>query len=639
MKFSRILISVLLFSILFSVDVNGQSRKRISHRVQKQFELAEKNYQNFELRKSLSKLEKILSDYPGYANAWILKAQCEDELDMDNRACESFINALSIDSSKFYFVSLKIAQLFFERGLYYSSNEYLKKFLTLNPSSKDSVISDKLSMSLQFAIKQTEQYDGDPKVHSLIGANTTALEYFPSLTIDGKQLVFTRQNLQGEHFDQKPGQEDLYIGYLEDDTVSSIRRLPEPLNSEKNEGTQTIRQDGRLMIFTACNRADSKGGCDLYHSVKINSKWTKPINIGYPVNSRYWESTPCLGPDGRSLYFSSNRPGGYGGMDIWKSSYLPGSGWADPVNLGSSINTSEDEMSPFIHGDGKSLYFSSKGWIGMGGFDIFLSRTDSSGEWLLATNMGYPLNTFSDEFGIAMSGSGEYAIFSSNRDSITNRDLYKIALPISNRPEHLNYIYGIVRDSLSRKAIFASVEVRDQLGELLQLVDSDPSTGEFLVGLPDKKELSFIVRHSGYLFYSKYFDLVNGRYAESQPLIISLLPLRKGDVKVLQQVYFDFDSAELKPKSLGEIQLVYQMMLENPDISILITGHTDARGTDDYNYQLSWDRAEAISLVLIKKGIEVSRLRSRGAGASEPVSDNNSEEGRTQNRRTEIKIF
>lgn len=639
MKLTRILIFVFSLSILYCMDANGQNRKRLSHRTQKQFALAGQDYQNMELKKSVSKLDIILSDYPFYADAWMLKAQCEDELNLHDRACESYINAFRADSSEFYFVSLKIALLLFEKGQYYRSEDYLKRFITHDHSHEDSVIADKLFRNLHFSFEQTEHYNGDPKVFSLKGVNTTALEYFPSLTIDGKQLVFTRQDSKREGTDDQPGQEDLYIGLLEENAVISIKKLPEPLNSDNNEGTQTIRQDGRLMIFTACNRSDSKGGCDLYHSINVNSEWTQPVNIGYPVNTRYWESTPSLGPDGRSLYFASNRPGGLGGMDIWKSVYIPDSGWQLPVNLGPSINTDEDEMSPFIHGDGKSLYFSSKGWIGMGGFDIFISRIDTSGEWLCPENLGYPLNTNSDEFGITLSGSGEYAIFSSNRDSITNRDLYKIELPVSYRPEPMDYIYGVVIDSLSRKAIAANVEIRNQSGELLQLVDSDPSTGEFLLGLPGRNIFSFIVRHPGYLFYSEYFDLMDGQYAESQPVVISLMPIRKGDVKILQQVYFDFDSAELRPESLGEIQQVYQMMMENPDISILITGYTDARGTEEYNYRLSKGRAEAISLALVNEGIESYRLQARGVGSSEPVSENDSEKGRALNRRTEIKIL
>ncbi|MCK5821281.1 MAG: PD40 domain-containing protein, partial [Bacteroidales bacterium] len=621
---TRILVSVLLISMLISVDAHGQKHKQISPKYQKQFALAEQDYQNLELQKSLSRLEKILAHNPKYANAWLLKAQCEDELSWNERACESYINTFLSDSLEFHFVSLKIALLLFEKGEYYKSEEFLRRFISCKQSHEDSVISGKLSLNLNFSIDQMEQYDGDPKVYPLKGVNTDALEYFPSLTIDGKQLVFTRQDSKEEEHGGQPEQEDLYIGQLNDYAVTSIRKLPEPLNSVKNEGTQTIRQDGRLMIFTACNRPDSKGGCDLYHSVKVDSEWSKPVNIGYPVNTRYWESTPCLGPDGRSLYFASNRPGGYGGMDIWKAAYSPDSGWQDPVNLGPSINTDSDEMSPFIHGDGKSLYFSSKGWIGMGGFDIFLSRIDIDGECLLPDNLGYPLNTYSDEFGIALSGSGEYAIFSSDRDSITKRDLYRIELSLSDRPQALNYISGRVLDSLSGKAIAASVEIRNQVGELLQLVDSDPVSGEFLLGLPSRIIISFIVRHPGYLFYSEYFDLKNRQYTESQPVIISLKPIRKGDIKILQQVYFDFDSAVLQAESYGEIKQVYKMMLENPDINILITGFTDARGTEEYNYKLSRDRAEALKIALINAGIESSRLQSKGVGSSEPVSDNSS---------------
>jgi len=629
----------LSFFMLFSADAQGQNTKHVPHRIQKQLKSASDDYINLELKAAISKLESILVDYPDYAKAWLLKGQCEEELNRSDVACESYIFAYTTDSVEFHFISLKIAILLFEKGQYNRSEKFFNKYMTGDHSQEDSVISSRLSANLRFSIEQIEQYTGDPKVYSLKGVNTSALEYFPSLTIDGKQLVFTRQDSNSIRNGYSPGQEDLYIGQLEENAVTSIRKLPEPLNSNNNEGTQTLRQDGRLMIFTACNRPDSKGGCDLYHSVKVNREWSQPINIGYPVNTRYWESTPCLGPDGRSLYFASNRPGGLGGMDIWKSSYLPDSGWQNPVNLGPSINTDGDEISPYIHGDGKSFYFSSKGWIGMGNFDIFISRMNEVGDLLPPENLGYPLNTHSDEFGIAMAGSGEYAIFSSNRDFITSRDLYKIELPVSARPDNMGYVYGIVIDSLSKKGIAANVEIRNQSGELLQLVDSDPLTGDFMVGLPCGERFSFIVRHPGYLYYSKYFDLIEVQHPESHPVIIPLLPIRKGDVKILHQVYFDFDSAELKPESLGEIQQVYQMMLENPDIDLLITGYTDALGTKGYNNQLSKNRAEAIRLALINKGINSVRLRSKGAGSSEPVSENDTKVGRALNRRTEIEIL
>lgn len=641
MKNTRIIVIVFALITLFWSGASCQDLKRVPQRVQKQLESASLDYNRLDLKSALQRLEKILRKYPEFAKAWLLRAKCEEELNLKKEACGSFLHAFLADSSKFHYLSYKIALLLFDDGQYKRSIEYLDKYQAWDgyENSVNMILAENLSKNLHFAVAQIEGFSGTPKVYSLEGVNSTALEYFPSVTIDGKQLVFTRQDYDSNDIGKSPGQEDLYIGVLNENKVSSITKLPEPLNSKNNEGTQTLRQDGRLMIFTACNRPDSKGGCDLYHSIKVNGKWTEPVNIGYPVNTRYWESTPCLGPDGRSLYFASNRPGGIGGMDIWRSLYDPETGWQEPTNLGSEINTPDDEISPFVHGDGKSLYFSSKSWISMGGFDIFISRASDDGQWLSPENLGYPINTHSDEFGITLAGSGEFAIFSSDRDSITNRDLYKVELPKASRPEYLGFLNGIIIDSLTRKTIGASVEIRNQFGELLQLVDSDPFTGEFLVGLPGRGRFSFVVRHPGYQYYSEYFNLVDTQQAISQHVQIPLLRVRKGDVKILQQVYFDFDSAELKPESIGEIQQIYQMLIDNPQIKILITGHTDSQGTEEYNEELSKNRARSIKEALIKQGVPAVRLKSSGAGSSQPVSDNYTEEGRALNRRTEIKII
>ena len=262
--------------------------------------------------------------------------------------------------------------------------------------------------------------------------NSTDDEYLPTLTADGRTLLFTRYN-------REYMEEDFYYCRWVDGKWSRAVRMAEPLNSGDNEGAGCISQDGRILYFTACGRPDGAGRCDLYISYRKAGGWSQPQNLGPAINTGGWESQPCLSIDGRTLYFVSDRKDGYGGMDIWRSTLVEGR-WSKPVNMGPTINTKGDEKSPFISFDNQTLYFSSNGHVGMGGMDLFVCRRTGDTTWSTPQNLGYPINTRSDESSLIVSPDGRTAFFSSDKFGGEGKlDLYTFDLPETVRPEPVVY--------------------------------------------------------------------------------------------------------------------------------------------------------------------------------------------------------
>ena len=293
------------------------------------------------------------------------------------------------------------------------------------------------------------------------GINSPDDEYLPTLTADGKMLIFTRYN--------RPAMaEDFYASRLVNEKWSKAVRMAEPLNSDENEGAGCISQDGRILFFTACNRPDGAGRCDLYVSYRKAGGWSRPQNLGPAVNTSGWESQPCLSIDGQTLYFVSDRSGGMGGMDIWRSTLVEGR-WSQPVNMGPTINTKGDEKTPFISFDNQTFYFSSNGRVGMGGMDLFVCRRTGDTTWSEPQNLGYPINTRGDESSLIVSPDGSTAIFSSDKFGGQGQlDLYSFALPETVRPEPVVY-----------KEEITEVAPELQVGESITLKNVFFQTGKY----------------------------------------------------------------------------------------------------------------------------------------------------------------
>ncbi|TZF81854.1 OmpA family protein [Pedobacter sp. BS3] len=520
-------------------------------------------------------------------------------------------------------------------GKYNTALDHLKKYLsypTVSESGKKQA--EKLIADCEFSIPAIQHPVNFNPVNLGEGVNTKDWEYLPVVTADDETLIFTRQTNQNE---------DFYTSVKRDGKWTKATFLSPNINtSEFNEGAQCISPDGMYLFFTGCNRPDGMGRCDIYISKREGKSWSKPFNIGNPVNSPGWESQPSLSADGKTLYFVSTRPGGYGGYDIWKSTLKPGGGWSDPENLGPNINTAYDEYSPFIHADDQTLYFSSNGWPGFGHKDLFLSRKDSAGNWQKPENLGYPINSYGEESGLFISSDGRTAYFSAEKpDGYGGMDIYSFDLPAALRPKPVTYVKGIVFDKKTGEPLEAAIKIINIADNTLAYDDSsEPGSGEFLATMPIGKKFALNIEKEGYLFYSANYSLDKPSSA-IKPFLVKV-PLEKiepGALVVLSNIFFDTNKYNLLPESKAELQQVIHFLQKNPKVVIEISGHTDNVGDMQKNMVLSENRAKAVYNYLLENQIAASRLTYKGYGETKPVAENASEEGRQQNRRTEFRVI
>ena len=462
--------------------------------------------------------------------------------------------------------------------------------------------------------------------------NTAVSEYYPSISLDGKKLIFTRR--------VNNNNEDFFESDWENDHWTKAMGLLGDINTNFNEGALTISQDGQLLIFTGCNFPDGYGSCDLYQSFLTKQGWSTPENLGNRINTEFWESAPTLSPDKRDFYFTSNRPDGYGGNDIYVSHRRMDGQWGEPENLGPIINTAGDESTPFIHADNQTLYFTSTGHPGYGSDDLFLSRKDSTGKWGPPENLGFPINTIQSEGSLVVAADGKTAYYASDRaDSRGGLDIYSFQLRADIRPARTLWIKGKVFDSKTTKGLPSAVQLTDlATKQLISQVQTD-ETGNYLITLPVGKDYAFNVNRRGYLFFSENIPLSHKEPDSTYHIDIPLKPIEANATLILKNIFFDPNKVDLKPSSQVELDNLVKMMKEMPTLKIEISGHTDNIGKESANLMLSLNRARAVVTYLIVKGVEATRMTYKGLGDTQPISDNNTETGRAQNRRTELKVI
>lgn len=490
--------------------------------------------------------------------------------------------------------------------------------------------------------------------------NTEFDEYWPSLTADEGYFSLTRKlnKRQGQSDFGRGIHEDIYLSKRENGEWLTAQNVGNAINTISNEGAQSISLDGRYMFFVACDRQGGLGGCDIYYSIHEGDHWSPAMNCGAPVNTRYWETSPSLSPTGDVLYFASTRPNGQGKCDIWECKVeIMADGklkFSDPKNLGPTINTKEDELSPFIHADNQTLYFSSKGRKGLGGYDIFVTYKDGKGGWTTPKNIGYPINTCKDETGFVVNAYGDKAYFSSDGQERNwkGRDIYELTLAEGNpKPaKKMKFATGKIMDADKKKPIQATIDVYGlKSNKTIFRSVSDLSSGEFIACVPSDEEYGVNVSKKGYLFFSDNSDsesrggIKNAKNSTkkvdlTQSDNVILEKIEVGKKITLKNIFFDFDKSTLKKESHFELNRVAQFMRENPTVKIMLCGHTDYKGTKEYNMTLSNDRAKAAYDYLVKKGVPPTRLQYKGFGAEQPIADNKTDEGRALNRRTEILI-
>ncbi len=461
--------------------------------------------------------------------------------------------------------------------------------------------------------------------------NTASSEYYPSVTVTDSLLVFTRRGNQIR--------EDFYQSTIIDKKLGKANIIKGDINFESQKGAITVSQDGEWMLFTARFSEGGYGNFDLYISYYTPQGWSEPQNLGEAINTEFWESSPSISPDKRALYFSSNRPGGFGGSDLYISYLQPNGKWANALNMGPSINTKGDDQAPFIHADNQTLYYTSDGLLGYGGSDLFIVRKNGKDEWGLPENLGYPINTIENEGSLAVSADGLTAYYASDRsDSRGELDLYKFEMRPDIRPSRTLYVKGNITDKKTNKKLPSTVElINNSTGESLMKVQTD-ETGEYFITLPTGKDYTFSVNRKGYLYFNELYKLSNKQADSVYRKDIQLQPIELNATLTFRNIQFATNSYQLPSDAPIELNKLLQVLTENPSLQIEISGHTDNIGKQIDNSKLSENRAKAIVDWLVTKGVDAKRMSFKGYGDNKPISDNKTEIDRALNRRTTVTI-
>ena len=599
----------------------------------KYFSLANESLDENNYSEALTQLQHALEADSNFVEAHGLLADIYRQMRQHKDADDQYNVALALNPEYSHAASLRAGDDDVHLAGDEDAKRHLEKFLTyqdINPQNL--LLGKKLLADCDFSIDAIKHPVPFKPINMGPAINTADDEYLPVATADESELIFTRKIANNE---------DFYKSVKLNGQWQPATYLSNNINTpEYREGAQSITQDGKYLFFTGCNRPDGLGRCDIYIAAKKGDDWAKPFDLPPPVNTPGWESQPSISSDGRTLYFTSNRKGGYGGYDIWKST-LTEKGWGNPVNLGPNINTAFDEQSAFIHPDDSTLYFCSDGWPGLGGMDLFVSRLGKDGQWGKPVNMGYPINTNGDENGLTLTAEGSHAFYSSNNlGGYGGFDIYTFELPENLRPHLVTYVKGTVNDAKTKAPLEAAVEIIDlQKDETIYEDYSDTYQGYFIATLTTCKNYGLNISKTGYLFYSQNFSLVG--HESGKPYIISVLlqPIEIGSKVILNNIFFDTNKFDLKPESLAELQKLVDFLNLNTSLKIEISGHTDNVGNDQLNQTLSENRARAVYQYLVENKIDPARLQYKGYGKTQPIATNDTDEGRSQNRRTEFKII
>ena len=636
-KMVRICLFVLLLLMANTVTAQWYDPEKVNKKAVGFYETAYQEAIDGKYAASVSHLADALKADPKYLDVYLSRAGIYANMKNYQASVTDFESAFSKDSIYANTFLLPYSISLAGVGNFEKALEKVNSFLATPKLNQQSIKAGNYRKNTyEFAL----QYQQKSNIKNYLfnpqnmgdSINSSALEYLPSLTVDGNKMIFNKRI---------NGDEDFY----ESDKINGVWQQAKPiagkLNTNFNEGAQNISQDGDWLIFTGCNYPEGLGSCDLYISYKNkNGEWSEAENIGRTINTDAWETAPSLSPDKRDLYFSSTRAGGYGGSDIWVSHRTENGRWQKPENLGPTINTSGDDGCPFIHADNLTLYFNSNGHKGYGLSDLFLSRKNERGEWQAATNLGYPINTIDDEGSLIVSADGKTAFYASDKGDFKNGlDLYSFELREDIRAQKTFWVKGKIYDKKTNEGLPSSVELTTiDSGYVLSKLRTDEE-GNYLTTLPQGKSYAFSVNRKGYLFYSENFAMQDNINDSLLVVNIGLQPLEKGSTIILKNIFFESKKYELQTTSFIELNKVADLLKENPTVSIQISGYTDNVGKPADNLLLSVNRAKAVIAYLQSKGIDSKRLSGKGFGESNAIAPNSTDSGKAKNRRTELTVI
>lgn len=472
--------------------------------------------------------------------------------------------------------------------------------------------------------------------------NSEYSELAPIISPDGKVLYYTRDghpnNVGIDH------QQDVWFATIDSNGIfNAPQNIGQPINNIYNNFAISITPDNNSLLLGNVYVMNQTPQPGLSISHRIANGWDFPEKLqieDYSSLSRY--NSYSLGSDGKTLLLSVVREDSYGEHDIYASFLQENGVWSKPMNLGNTLNTVGNEVSPFLAPDGKTLYFSTNGYPGYGKNDIFVSRRldDTWKNWSEPLNLGNKVNTKEWDAYFSTSAEGDYAYFVSSANKATNEDIFRIKLPTSAKPTSVVLISGKVINAKSGEPLGAKI-IYEELpsGKEVGVARSNPSNGEYTIALPAGKKYGFSASSEGFIAINENIDLTQLIEFKEIKKDLKLVPIEKGEKVTINNIFFEFGKFELLPESYPELNRLVKLMKSNPKLKIRIEGHTDNIGNDKNNLVLSENRTRAVKKYLVENQIDENRLQTKGYGKSKPKADNNTEEGRQQNRRVEIVIL
>ncbi len=632
-----IALSIIAFS-LYGQEYSTTNKKAI-----KAYELGLQSFQMLYYDKAEESLRSAIKQDETFVEAYYLLAGVYNQTKDTTQMLSTLQTCVDKCGGEHLWSRYKLAYEQYDLGLYKEAFANLQHFKRANEMHTSSTLSKSDEANFNDLYEKTTvaiELQAHPVNFSPINLgeniNTKYDDYHPTITIDDKTIIFTT-NLPTSN--PRVKQEDLFTATKNEMLWNKSTPLSS-INTRTNEGAQSITADGKTMFFTICGAPDGLGSCDIYMTQKVNNSWIKPQNLGQPINSKYWESQPSCSSDGKTLYFTSNRPGSIGKKDIWVSHQQANGLWSTPENLGDFVNTKYDDESPYIHPDGITLYYATDGIPGLGKKDIVASQQIGKNIWTKPQNLGYPINTNDDESHLIINAEGTKGYFASNRyGGFGGFDLYEFSIDetFKVKPSSVTYVLCRVFDFGTKAKLAAEISLFDlETGKVVYQNSSDVIKGECVVPFIENRDYALSVEKQGYLFYSENVSL--NTIKDANNLSIPLQQINVGNFVVLKNIFFDTDSYNLKQESKTELLSFVKFMQQNSTIHFEIGGHTDNIGNAAYNLKLSTNRAKAVYEFLIANGIDANRLTYKGFGDTKPCVANDTEEHRAQNRRTQLNI-
>lgn len=502
--------------------------------------------------------------------------------------------------------------------------------------------------------------------------NSDADDYNSILVSADSLIYFTSRRMHNEKakrsaYDNKYF-ESIYMSVRKDNEWSEAINLGKKINkhNHNNAALTVIGSGNRMYIYRG-----QKNAGDIYESKLQEGEWTSPKKLSNQLNTKYRETSMNISPDQKTFFLVSSNPKlTLGGRDILISTKNPQGKWNKPVNIGSHINTSYDEECVNISPDGNTLFFSSKGHNSMGGYDVFRSDKNELGEWSTPVNIGYPINTPDDDVFYSVSQGGKHSYYSANRmGTVGGRDIFRIlylgeekefvmstednliagimdtarsgflSAPLTISIDTTYLLTGKVMDGVSKEGIMAQLEFIDVDQSKVVATTISNDTGSYTARLPEGKAYGVEINSKGYLFFLDMVDLAGAEPEVPVQKDFNLEKVEVGTKVVLENIFFETNKATLKPESYPQLEQVLKFMNSNPSVRMEISGHTDNVGSLKLNTNLSQARADAVVKYLVERGIDPSRLDSKGYAFSQPIAPNDTADGRAKNRRVEFKIL